>query len=77
MYVLDPCRILGSIPESWSTEHSFNLKGVNNVRHTYTLEITHATNFKNYKEKGYQRSEIIRKLRKILEELNIKNYTIR
>ncbi|KAL8123291.1 hypothetical protein AgCh_011314 [Apium graveolens] len=69
-------RLLGSKPESWSTEHSLDLKGINNGRHKYTLEITRATNFKNYKEKGYERSELIGKLRKILEELNIKNYTI-
>lgn len=73
---LDPCRLLDSKPESWRAEHCFELKGIEDIKHTYNLEITHATNFQNYKEKKYQRSELVLNIRKVMEELNINSFTI-
>ncbi|WOH04592.1 hypothetical protein DCAR_0624003 [Daucus carota subsp. sativus] len=69
-------KLLGSKPESWCDEHSFDLKGTDNVTHKYNLQISYATHFQNYEEMNYRRSELVLKLRKLLEELDIKNFTI-
>ncbi|KAK1360972.1 hypothetical protein POM88_045446 [Heracleum sosnowskyi] len=69
-------ELLGSKPESWHAEHSFYLKGIDNVTHIYNLQISYATHFQNYKEMNYRRSELVLKLSKLLEELSIENFTI-
>lgn len=68
---------LGSQPENWHAQKSFDLKGIEDVTLKYNFQIAHAKNFKNYHEKNCRRSELIFKLRKVLEELDIKNFTIR
>ncbi|KAK1360981.1 hypothetical protein POM88_045455 [Heracleum sosnowskyi] len=55
---------LGSQPESWHAQKSFELKGIDDVTLKYNFQIVHARNFKNYHEKNYRRSELVSNLRK-------------
>ncbi|KAK1360961.1 hypothetical protein POM88_045435 [Heracleum sosnowskyi] len=69
-------ELLGSSPESWRAEHCLELTGIDDARPKYNLVITYARNFQNYNKKKSERSELIYKLRMLLEELNIQNFTI-
>ncbi|KAK1388446.1 hypothetical protein POM88_016624 [Heracleum sosnowskyi] len=70
-------ELLGSQPESWHVQKSFDLKEIDDLKLKYNFQIVHARNFKNYHEKNYRRSELVSNLRQVLEEVDIKNFTIR
>ncbi|KAK1360970.1 hypothetical protein POM88_045444 [Heracleum sosnowskyi] len=68
-------ELTGSKPD-WRAENCFELKAVDDFTQKYNLQMTHSTNFQNYKEKNNRRSDLVINLRKLFEELNIKNFTI-
>ncbi|KAJ9687986.1 hypothetical protein PVL29_013957 [Vitis rotundifolia] len=68
---------LESKPQHWRAAHSVLVKDIVNVNQmNMSLNVTHTINFQNYENKSSRRSELVIKLKKIFEELNIKYHPL-
>lgn len=69
---MDYFRYLESKPQHWRSEHSMQVKEIEDVKEMkMVLYVTHTINFQNSGERSNRKAELIFELKKIFEEIGI------